>query len=80
MTAVDFPAFLWAGDPPASKVSDDDMAEGLFQGYFLECVGLGFDIVIILTSPTDNATHFHGPVYCIGRRLSCYVFVQCHLA
>ncbi|KAG2139583.1 uncharacterized protein EDB93DRAFT_1106071 [Suillus bovinus] len=38
MTAIDFPVFLWAGNPPASNYNEDAMHEGLFQGYFLECI------------------------------------------
>ncbi|KAG2126879.1 uncharacterized protein EDB93DRAFT_1257377 [Suillus bovinus] len=36
MTAINFPVFLWAGNPPASNYNEDAMHEGLFQGYFLE--------------------------------------------
>jgi len=38
MTTIDFPVFLWAGNPPGSRYDEDVMNEGLFQGYFLECV------------------------------------------
>jgi hypothetical protein len=40
MTAIDFPVFLWAGYPPASKYDENAMNEGLFQGYFLERVSI----------------------------------------
>ncbi|KAG2738322.1 hypothetical protein P692DRAFT_20758989 [Suillus brevipes Sb2] len=36
MTAIDFPVFLWAGNPPGSRYDENTMNEGLFQGYFLE--------------------------------------------
>lgn len=38
MTAIDFPVFLWAGNPPGSRYDENAMNEGLFQGYFLERV------------------------------------------
>jgi hypothetical protein len=40
MTAIDFPVFLWAGNPPGIGYDEDVMNEGLFQGYFLERVSL----------------------------------------
>ncbi|KAG1908939.1 uncharacterized protein F5891DRAFT_1180509 [Suillus fuscotomentosus] len=36
MTSIDFPVFLWAGNPPGSRYNKDAMHEGLFQGYLIE--------------------------------------------
>ncbi|KAG2124583.1 uncharacterized protein EDB93DRAFT_1098524, partial [Suillus bovinus] len=33
LTAFDLPAFLWAGDPPGQDYDDDNMFEGMFDGY-----------------------------------------------
>ncbi|KAG1726130.1 hypothetical protein EDB19DRAFT_1914745 [Suillus lakei] len=38
MTANDFPAFLWSGNPPGCDYDDEAMTEGLFQGYLIERV------------------------------------------
>ncbi|KAG1768272.1 hypothetical protein EV702DRAFT_1203360 [Suillus placidus] len=38
MTANDFPAFLWSGNPPGCDYDDEAMTEGLFQGYLIEHV------------------------------------------
>ncbi|KAG1823818.1 uncharacterized protein BJ212DRAFT_1262270 [Suillus subaureus] len=43
MTLIDFPVFLWARNPPGSRYDEDVMHEGLFQGYFIECVSLSVD-------------------------------------
>ncbi|KAG1846636.1 hypothetical protein F4604DRAFT_1936308 [Suillus subluteus] len=36
LTAFALPAFLWAGDPPGQDYDDDNMFEGMFDGYLLE--------------------------------------------
>ncbi|KAG2129710.1 uncharacterized protein EDB93DRAFT_109762 [Suillus bovinus] len=36
LTASALPAFLWAGDPPGKDYDDDNMFEGMFDGYLLE--------------------------------------------
>ncbi|KAG2116939.1 hypothetical protein DEU56DRAFT_704880, partial [Suillus clintonianus] len=36
MTANDFPAFLWSGNPPGCDYDDEAMTESLFQGYLIE--------------------------------------------
>lgn len=36
LTAFVLPAFLWAGDPPGQDYDDDNMFEGMFDGYLLE--------------------------------------------
>ncbi|KAG2058679.1 hypothetical protein BDR06DRAFT_875719 [Suillus hirtellus] len=36
VTALALPAFLWAGDPPGMDYDDDNMFEGMFEGYLLE--------------------------------------------
>ncbi|KAG1896790.1 uncharacterized protein F5891DRAFT_983207 [Suillus fuscotomentosus] len=36
LTASALPAFLWAGDPPGQEYDDDNMFEGMFDGYLLE--------------------------------------------
>jgi len=50
MTASDFPAFLWSGDPPGSKYNENEMTEGLFQGYLLErvsfCLFIAYRVLI----------------------------------
>jgi hypothetical protein len=38
MTANDFPAFLWSGNPPGDEYDGDAMTQGLFRGYLLERV------------------------------------------
>ncbi|KAG1811075.1 hypothetical protein EV424DRAFT_1349712 [Suillus variegatus] len=38
MTANDFPAFLWSGNPPGCDYDNDTMTEGLLHGYLIECV------------------------------------------
>ncbi|KAG1786578.1 hypothetical protein EV424DRAFT_1551397 [Suillus variegatus] len=38
LTANDFPAFLWSGNPPGCDYDDDAMTEGLLQGYLIERV------------------------------------------
>ncbi|KAG1770566.1 hypothetical protein EV702DRAFT_977946, partial [Suillus placidus] len=47
MTSIDFPTFLWAGNPPGSRYNEDMMSEGLFQGYFLERVSVSIDYMRI---------------------------------
>ncbi|KAG1775615.1 hypothetical protein EV702DRAFT_972636 [Suillus placidus] len=42
VTAHALPAFLWAGDPPGSDYDDDNMFEGMFEGYLLERVSFIF--------------------------------------
>ncbi|KAG2335689.1 hypothetical protein BDR05DRAFT_856723, partial [Suillus weaverae] len=36
VTAFALPAFLWAGDPPGTDYNDNNMFEGMFEGYLLE--------------------------------------------
>ncbi|KAG2046037.1 hypothetical protein BDR06DRAFT_899877 [Suillus hirtellus] len=43
MTAIDFPVFLWARNPPSSRYDENTMNEGLFQGYFLEHVSFSIE-------------------------------------
>jgi hypothetical protein len=38
MTANDFPAFLWSGDPPRNEYNEDAMTKVLFKDYVLERV------------------------------------------
>ncbi|KAG1799963.1 uncharacterized protein BJ212DRAFT_1204510, partial [Suillus subaureus] len=40
LTASTLPAFLWAGDPPGEDYDNDNMFEGMFDGYLLEQVGI----------------------------------------
>jgi hypothetical protein len=41
------PAFLWAGDPPGQDYDDDNMFEGIFDGYLLERVGVFFFGIVL---------------------------------
>ncbi|KAG1763509.1 hypothetical protein EV702DRAFT_1272533 [Suillus placidus] len=41
VTAFALPAFLWAGDPPGMDYDNDNMFEGMFEGYLLERVRFG---------------------------------------
>ncbi|KAG2365694.1 hypothetical protein BDR07DRAFT_1480949 [Suillus spraguei] len=36
LTAFALPAFLWSSDPPGRDYDDDNMFEGMFDGYLLE--------------------------------------------
>jgi hypothetical protein len=47
MTAIDFPVFLWAGNPPGSRYDENTMNEGLFQGYFLERVSFSIEYMCL---------------------------------
>ncbi|KAG2126998.1 hypothetical protein BD769DRAFT_1387895 [Suillus cothurnatus] len=57
-TAFALPAFLWAGDPPGQDYDDNNMFEGIFNGYLLE-----WTMRHIFTSPSSayggemHATH-----------------------
>lgn len=47
LTASALPAFLWAGDPPGSNYDDDNMFQGMFEGYLLERVRVLFNDTFI---------------------------------
>jgi hypothetical protein len=49
LTANDFPAFLWSGNPPGCDYDDDAMMDGLLQGYLIEHVSFSFNIIINIT-------------------------------
>ncbi|KAG1763212.1 hypothetical protein EV702DRAFT_983016 [Suillus placidus] len=55
MTSIDFPTFLWAGNPPGSRYNEDMMSEGLFQGYFLERVSVSIDYMRPSTPLGDDS-------------------------
>ncbi|KAG1747593.1 hypothetical protein EDB19DRAFT_1630606 [Suillus lakei] len=40
LTTSALPTFLWAGDLPGEDYNDDNMFEGMFDGYLLERVGI----------------------------------------
>ncbi|KAG2118202.1 uncharacterized protein F5147DRAFT_768334 [Suillus discolor] len=52
MTSIDFPVFLWAGNPPGSRYDEDAMHEGLFQGYLIERI-----MRHIFTGPSTALEH-----------------------
>ncbi|KAG2084746.1 uncharacterized protein F5147DRAFT_765198 [Suillus discolor] len=52
MTSIDFPVFLWAGNPPGSRYDEDAMHEGLFQGYLIEHI-----MRHIFTGPSTALEH-----------------------
>ncbi|KAG1818590.1 uncharacterized protein BJ212DRAFT_1298665 [Suillus subaureus] len=41
LTTFMLPAFLWAGDPPGQDYNNNNMFEGMFDGYLLERVHFG---------------------------------------
>ena len=47
LTADALPAFLWAGDVPGKYYDDDNMFEGMFDGYLLERVGVVFFGIVL---------------------------------
>ncbi|KAG1762921.1 hypothetical protein EV702DRAFT_946003, partial [Suillus placidus] len=57
MTLIDFPTFLWAGNPPGSRYNEDMMSEGLFQCYFLERVSHIFTGPSTALGDDSCATH-----------------------
>lgn len=69
LTANDFPAFLWSGNPPGCDYDDDAMTEGLLQGYLIERVSFFFDIVIdIMLICVKVMRHiFTGPSTALGQ-------------
>ncbi|KAN0093335.1 hypothetical protein V8E55_004119, partial [Tylopilus felleus] len=46
VTSDMFPAFLWAGEPPRVNFNEENMLEGMFEGYFLTCVSQISDCLI----------------------------------
>jgi hypothetical protein len=69
LTANDFPAFLWSGNPPGCDYDDDAMTEGLLQGYLIERVSSFFDIIIyIMLICVKVMRHiFTGPSTALGQ-------------
>ncbi|KAG2136991.1 hypothetical protein DEU56DRAFT_736909 [Suillus clintonianus] len=78
MTANDFPAFLWSGNPPGCDYDDEAMTEGLFQGYLIEHVS--FSQVWLSISPRTCpgiASYIYRPINCLRSRFAGYTHLQC---
>jgi hypothetical protein len=65
MTASALPAFLWAGDPPGEDYDDDNMFEGMFEGYLLERVSVMFLLLLYADVPSDYAPYLHKSLECV---------------